>query len=209
MLGKVVTGTALLTIIAIYSELVPHGIAMEKFLAAESAKKQATYSLQADITKNPLSPPDTSSPRATLYSFLENSHKAYQLLMTAHQKNMEAPGVFTPAAIKQMGETAELYFKRAVNCLDLSEVSESLKLQWGYEGVLLLKEILDRIELPPIDGIPDARDLSAKEVGNYTEAAYSWRIPNTEIIIRRIQKGPRRGEYLFSSSIILRLDYFF
>lgn len=129
MLGKIIIGAALLTIIALYSEFVAHGIATEKLLVTESVKKQATSSLQADITNNPLSPPDTSSPRATLFSFLENSYKAYQLLMTAHQKNMEAPGVFTPAAIKQMGETAELYFKRAVNCLDLSEVSESLRLQ--------------------------------------------------------------------------------
>ena len=208
VLGIVVFGAASLTLIPLHSEYVARGMAMEKTLATESTKMPATYSLQDDIDKNPLSPPDTSSPRATLHSFLENTYKSYQLLMAAHKKNIEASGIFTPAPIQQMGRKAELYLERAVHCLDLSKVSEVLKLQWGYEGALFLKEILDRIELPPIDTIPDAQDLSAEESSDHTEGEYRWRIPSTEIIISRIQEGPRRGEYLFSSSIIPRLDDF-
>lgn len=61
----------------------------------ETAK--ADQSLKEDIVKNPLRPPDTSSPRATLQSFLHNINRAYAKLMAAHRENMKDPGLFTSA----------------------------------------------------------------------------------------------------------------
>ncbi len=60
---------------------------------------KAGYSLEEDIAKNPLKPPDTSSPRATLRSFLQSINGAYTVLMNEHRENMKAPGLFTSESI--------------------------------------------------------------------------------------------------------------
>ena len=56
-----------------------------------------------------------------------------------------------------------------------------------------LKEVLDRIDLPPMESIPDAQ-MMAKSEFKY------WVIPNTEIRIQRVEKGARAGEYLFTQT---------
>jgi MscS family membrane protein len=174
----------------------------------DSKNKEGDHRLIEDIAKNPLKPPDTSSPRATLKSFLDNTTEAYRLVMAAHKENMKAPGLFTSDAVRQMGEQAEQFFDRAVYCLDLSKVPKALRKNWGYEGVLFLKEIFDRIELPPFDEIPDAQAIKTEEEYKNAAGPLRWRIPNTEIVITRIEEGPRQGEFLFASDIIPRLDEF-
>jgi hypothetical protein len=44
----------------------------------------------------------------------------------------------------------EYYGNRAIRCLDLSKVAPSVLLDVGIESGLLLKEVLDRIEIPPL-----------------------------------------------------------
>ena len=176
--------------------------------ATEAVDLKGVNSLIENIDQNPLKPPDTSSPQATLKSFLDNATAAHRLLMAAHGKNMEAPGLFTPDSVRQLYARGERIFKRAVYCLDLSKVPESLKKNWGYEGVIFLKEIFDRIQLPPLDAVPDAQTIRAEEEHRKTEGPYRWRIPSTEIVITRIEEGPRQGEFLFASDIIPRLDEF-
>ena len=56
----------------------------------------------------------------------------------------------------------------------------------GFESVIYLKEILDRIAIPPVDEIPDKKDVKADKLD-------SWTIPHTEITIAVVKKGPARG----------------
>ena len=46
--------------------------------------------------ENPLQPPDTSSPRATFESFLDNIRGAYDVLMPAYAAYLAAPNLFPP-----------------------------------------------------------------------------------------------------------------
>jgi hypothetical protein len=43
------------------------------------------------LVKNPLAPPDTSSPQATLKSFVENVNKSHRILMAAYDQYRELP----------------------------------------------------------------------------------------------------------------------
>ena len=63
---------------------------------------------QTDLYTNPLKPPDTSSPRATLMSFIDSADRAYRIVTTAHRQNMRLPGLTTPDIIKDLGEIAEI-----------------------------------------------------------------------------------------------------
>ncbi|MGK7917431.1 MAG: hypothetical protein AB4038_18110, partial [Prochloraceae cyanobacterium] len=147
--------------------------------------------LQTSLTaapsiKHPLAPPDTSSPQATLRSFVENVNRAHQSVQ-----------------VSEYSKQAKIFFQRAQRCLNLSEIPQRLREDVAEEGTLLLKEILDRIEVPPYDRIPDASAVAAdKEFSK-------WTLPKTEIDIVKVESGPRAGEFLFSSATVARLDEFY
>jgi small-conductance mechanosensitive channel len=182
-------------------------------LTSQEAKTPTTakagYSLEEDITKNPLKPPDTSSPRATLRSFLQSINGAYTVLMDAHRKNMKAPGLFTSESIEQKERQAGTLLQRAAYCLNLSGVEDELKQDVGYEGAILLKEVFDRIELPPIEEIPDAKAIEVEEEREKVVELNRWSIPNTAIIIARVEEGPRKGEFLFTPETVARAGEFY
>jgi len=116
-------------------------------------------SLDSVLIRNPLKPPDTSSPRTTLHSFLDNMNRCHRILMGAHGLNAATHGFLTPDSVRYMAELAEQYFERSVYCLNLSEVPMAFRRERGYEAALQLKEVLDRIELPPDSLIPDEQAM--------------------------------------------------
>jgi MscS family membrane protein len=138
------------------------------------------------IEKHPLAPANTDSPRTTLKSFIESVDKAYQLYISGQRKTKEL----------------EYYGNRAIRCLDLSKVVPSVMLNVGVESLLLLKEVLDRIEIPLYEKIPDRTAMKNEEFKK-------WVIPHTEITIALVKEGPRQGEYLFTADTIERLKSFY
>jgi MscS family membrane protein len=103
--------------------------------------------------------------------------------------------------IKQL-KSAGRYQKSAQRALDLSELPIDLSEETSRRLALQLKEVLDRLDLPALDTIPDAEDMAKSEF-KY------WVIPNSEIRIQRVQTGPRVGEYLFTPQTLNRLPEFY
>jgi MscS family membrane protein len=134
----------------------------------------------------PLAPPDTTSPRNTLAFFLRNMNRAYRIQLNE--------GVASPEASK--------HIKKAARSLDLHEVAPVDRRDVAIETVLLLKEVLDRLALPPADQIPDAETMAA---GNMA----AWTLPNTEITINRIEEGSDMGRFLFSADTVARIRDFY
>jgi hypothetical protein len=91
---------------------------------------------------------------------------------------------------------------RAVPSLDLSEGLPAARPKTGRAAALALYEVRSRIELPPPEAIPD-RARIAQATG---ADAQRWTVPNTEIILVRVQSGPRSGEFLFSPETVARAD---
>jgi len=174
-----------------------------------SAPPKDDYSLESVTAQHPLKPPNTSSPRATLESFIDYVNRSYSVLMAAHRKNLKTPGFFTSEAVQEMAGNAEGLFDRAIWCLNLSQVPVVRMKDVSYEATLKLKEILDRIELPPFDQIPDAvavaKELEEKKYPRFMR----WTVPNTNIEIARVADGPRKGEFLFTPQTIDRLDEYY
>jgi MscS family membrane protein len=167
------------------------------------------YSLETDISKYPLNPPDTSSPQATLQSFIEYINRSYRVLMAAHHENQKTPGLFTSESAQQMTRQAKNLFERGVYCLNLSRTPEAFKEDIGYLRALELKEIFDRIELPPFDLIPDAQAIEKDQEEKKFPKLVSWRVPYTDIFIAKVEDGPREGQYLFTPQTVARLDEFY
>jgi MscS family membrane protein len=135
------------------------------------------------MDRHPLSPPDISSPRATLNTFRSESIAAVaayaagdvELMRTRAERGFQALAVEFPAT--------EAGFLQAV------------------ETSLHLLEILIRIELPPADTIPGA--------GPEEQPPY-WRIPHTEMRLVRIEaEGGELIGYRFSADTVNRLPEFY
>ena len=82
-----------------------------------------------------------------------------------------------------------------------SELPEFAREARAGEVAACLKEILDRVELPAWEEIPDTTEI---EAAGGLEMLSHWRIPGTRITIARVEEGPQRHEYLFSPGTVGR-----
>ena len=179
------------------------GRSLQLFLLGLALLLLQTSLTAAPLVKRPLAPPDTSSPQTTLRSFVENVNRAHQLLMESYDQYQKEPGLFPSTEVREQFKQAVILFKRAEDCLNLSEIPSRLKQDTASEGTLLLKEVLDRIEVPTYAEIPDAEAVAAD-----SELSH-WRLPNTKIDIVKVESGPRAGEFLFSPKTVARLEEFY
>jgi len=88
--------------------------------------------------------------------------------------------------------------------LNLSEVSRVLRPKVALERALLLKEVLDRVPLPPFEAVPGAPTATESAEAGPTARSETvrWTVPYTEITIARVEEGPRAGEYLFTPETV-------
>ncbi|WP_419194294.1 mechanosensitive ion channel family protein [Novipirellula herctigrandis] len=136
-------------------------------------------------------PADTSSPRATLKSFIDSVNQF-------HQRTMEER-FFDRRIGRHMAPV-----NRALDCLNTNELPEYAREQMAGDAAIRLKEILDRAPLPPYEEIPD---LDAIEANGGQLAR--WHLPGTRISIARVEEGPRKYEYLFTPGTIGRVAQYY
>jgi len=148
--------------------------------------------VQAD-ERYPLEPIDTSSPRATLTGFLSNVDAVWKIYRD----------VYWHSPSRRLRDRISITAAGALRTLDLSEVAPSARVQVGYDTATYLYETLSRIELPPIEKIPDKASYKGVEGPVY------WTIPHTDITISRVMEGPRAGEFLFSAATVRRAGEFY
>jgi MscS family membrane protein len=158
-------------------------------LVVAAAGMGAPMSAGASDGASPLAPLDMSSPRATLHGFMATVDRI--------AANFREPD--RGRAVRE--ENARL-LDRILRCLDLSAVPPSLAGSQGREAAVHLKEVLDRIELPPPDSIPDAAAVKADSIDR-------WRLPGTEIVLVRIPTTARAGDFVFSAETVSRTAEFF
>lgn len=125
---------------------------------------------------------DTSSPRDTLRSFIDACNELDDLINSTKYLDRNDPGHMAVA-------------ERALDCIDDSELPEFARMERAGEITACLKEILDRVELPAWEQIPDTAEITA---AGGIEKLTQYRIPDTRITIAKVDQGPRRHEYLFS-----------
>jgi MscS family membrane protein len=140
---------------------------------AQTAPIQDT---NAVVDLHPLRPPDTSSPRDTLRNFLTNVDKTAEAWRRGTMDN-----------------TTDRAWMSALLALDFSRTPDGDSWSVRSERALLLKEILDRIEVPRDKEIPGDAEVAKDGVTR-------WTIPNTRLTLVRTEHGPRAGDFVFSAS---------
>lgn len=158
-----------------------------------------------------LRPVDTSSPRSSFEGFLDHVNQAYELASDATSALLATPPTTTREEALAAEAAGMNLLQRASDTLDLSQIPEALRLGVGIEATLLLKEILDRMLLPPLDAVPsiqmveESRRKSADDPQRKGRAPFRWKLPNTEIEIVEIVEGERQGRFLFSAATVRQL----
>ncbi len=151
---------------------------------------------------NPLRPVDTASPRETLQDFVVTMDGIYRGLKGILQEYAASGRLYLTSDERRRQVEVLSAAAKAIRVLDLSDIPPVLQQTVAAERAIQLKEILDRIELPSFESIPDrnaAAGLPSKR----------WRLPETEIDIALVENGPRSGEFLFSAGTVDRLPEFY
>jgi len=143
----------------------------------------------------PLKPPDRSSPRAALKTFLD----AGDTLGTFLAKD------YLPSPSRKDFHQLVLLGDAAVQSLDLSAAPPAARLKTGRSAATALYVTLSRIPLPPLEEVPGTGEFGPPSGTNATR----WVIPNTEIALERVSSGPRRGEFLFSADTVAKAESFY
>ena len=151
---------------------------------------------------NPLRPADRSSPRATLQGFVETVDAAYVRLHELINTYAASNRLYLSPAERQRQIAIVSGALRATHSLDTSRLPPVLQDTLAAERALQLKEILDRIEFPAFNDVPDRGAMAQS-------SATRWRLPETEIDIVLMENGPRAGEYLVSGDTVDRLPEFY
>ena len=190
-----------------HAKHLPYKPGVSAGLYGDWVRSERTDRAREQRIRNRLKPVDTSTPRSTLAGFLDSVNRAYALVMEADAALTASQPTMTLQEAREADLAAANLLARAVQTLDLSEVPEVLREDVGSETALQLKEILDRMRLPPLDTVPDAWMVAAAR--ERAEGPVRWRYPNTEIEIAEVTEGERQGQFLFSAATVARInDYY-
>lgn len=139
-------------------------------------------------SENPLEPLDTSSPRATLVSFIEQAAVVEEAAQ-AYRSN-------------RSGETQRAFFDaiaKTSEISDLSKVPDASVEAIVESNYAALADILLRIPLPDAEEIPDADQVAADELPQ-------WTVPGTEITLKPLKKGDRAGDWVLTPRTVSGLS---
>jgi MscS family membrane protein len=138
--------------------------------------------------KTPTQSSGTSSPRGTLTLFLDSCNELYETIRK--QRHFDRKNLDHSPLVESL-----------LSCLDTSQLPEYSRDYFNAEAGVCLKEILDRVPLPPAEAIPG---IESVETASGSEALLRWQVPGTQIVISKMQEGSRRGEFLFSAETVSR-----
>ena len=147
---------------------------------------------------SPLTTLDTTSPRSLLEGYLRITTELYQVGTQTVTDYVSSGRLYmtTEEREKLMALKDKAY--KLAKGIDLSALPPITRMEAERRIMIQLKEILDRVELPPMSQVPDAKAMQQS-------GKTRWLIPGTDIAIQEIETGPRKGEYIFAADSIDRL----
>ncbi|MGY5452576.1 mechanosensitive ion channel family protein [Agarivorans sp. MS3-6] len=144
-----------------------------------------SFSAMATEQQNPTQRSiDLSSPQQTVDSFLNSSKQVISAWRTEQFNSLEG----------------QLAFYQASKTLDLSSTANRNRNVVVMEKIVLLREILNRLEL---NESTKFTPLPVDEGGLNSR----WRIGGTDLVIEKQLEGVRAGQYLFSALSVNRLSH--
>ena len=151
--------------------------------------------VSSNLSASPLEPLDTSSPRATVKSFLALTQETAR----KYDAYRDSPNEETQDALEEISTKAKQLF-------DLREVSQNNREKVAEQDFYLLWEVLFRMPAPDITKIPLS---STQQDGENAVIIKKWRYPETDIAIVLIEEGDQAGSYLFDARTVRNLESYY
>lgn len=133
---------------------------------------------------DPLAPPDLTSPRATMSTFIDETTATIDLMRAGY-----ATGMRTQA-------------ERAFAALDMEMKRGEGGFDEMIENTFMLLEVLAKLDLPPSEDMPGAEAVAG--------GLRAWTIPETEIrLISTVDEEGEVGPFRFSPETVARIGEFY
>lgn len=164
---------------------------------------------RAYLRDNPISPPDTTSPRATLESFVFIMNEVNALWLDVRKSYDDSNRLFLTGEEREKLVLVKALLEKAAQTFNLEEIPVTSRENASIEIALQLQEILDRIPTPVFAEIPGMPAGRFVYTGSTSGLPDHWTVPGTSLNIRRQESGELRGHYLFSKDSVARIpeDY--
>lgn len=133
-----------------------------------------------------LHPPNTSSPRDTMVSFMKITQRFHDLISDKDYSQQDRIEVF-------------YLFEQVEDFFDLRQIAPSLRADYATASAIYLREIIDRVGLPPVQDMPDEE---AMHIAIDKGFPARWQIPETPFEIIRVDEGENAGHYVFSDETL-------
>jgi len=190
-------------------EAEPELAAMRAMREVSRPAAAAGFDIKTYLRENPLAPPDTSSPRAALESYLLLMAEAQGIWRDVRSEFQEGSNRFLTGDQNHRLALVRALFEKAAAIFDLSDIPDTARKSASLEVVLQFQEILDRIYLPAMEDVPGGPAgsfLNSKAIGELPER---WKIPGTDIVFERTDMPGNGSRYLITSSSVDRIpeDY--
>ena len=127
---------------------------------------------------------DTSSPRDTLRSFLTHFDASLEAWRAGDEQARRRSAAIASSSLDFSDEPARGRYIRT------------------FEKMIMLKEVLDHVELPPFEDIPGKEEVES-------EGITRWTVPQTLIDIIKIETGPDAGQFLISKETVANLPQYY
>lgn len=169
----------------------------------------SSFDLRSYLRENPLAPPDTSSPRAALESFILLMNEAATTWRDVRGEFHTGGNRFLTSEQHKELQLVRALFAKAKGIFDLSGIPETARDRASLEIVLQFQEILDRIYLPPMSEVPGEAAGSFLDSKAVNQLPERWKIPGTNILFARTETAGAGAEYLVSRASVDRIpeDY--
>lgn len=142
----------------------------------------------------------TQSPRSTLQSFIEVATEGWEREYGILKSVRASSRTMTDDDYGDLLQ-ARAEILSASDAFEVDGLPVEVKRESERRFIAIMKDILDRVPLPPIDKVPDAEQMA--KLGQTR-----WNIPGTPIWIAQVKSGRHTGEYLFSGESLNGLkDY--
>jgi MscS family membrane protein len=165
--------------------------------------------LQRLFREYPIAPPDTSSPRASLESFMVLLFEAGRIWRGVRDEYQESGEFFLSSDQERRLDVVRLLIAKARQVFDLDDIPETARDGAGIEIVLQFQEILDRIYMPDLDAVPGQEAGAFIHAREAVDLPDRWTIPGTSIVFARVGKEKGEVRYLVSRETVSRIpdDY--
>ena len=125
---------------------------------------------------------DNFSPRDSLENFTRNTDALVELLVTGAPVTAQRP-----------------HLRAAVESFDFGSTPYASSTAEQVRRLLMAREILARLPLPPLGEIPDRDQVRERDLA-------SWTVPGSRLRMRRVASGRDEGEFKFDAATIAELD---